>query len=84
MYATTNNNIIREHKRNINIFKGVNELIGFEGLYNILHHMKKLNKYHKHISLGMFSNLSIIKRYKLKKIQLQVLYNHMLFNGYIK
>ena len=83
-WCNRSNSIVREHKRNMNIFEGVNKIIGFEGMYNILHHMRKLNKYHKHISLGMFSSLSIIKRYKLKQIQLQVLYNHMLFNSYIK
>ena len=84
MYTIVSNNVVREHKRNVNILQGVNDIIGFEGLYNILYHMKKLNKYNKHIRFGLFINLSVIRCYKLNNIQLQVLYNHMLFNGDIK
>ena len=81
MYANETNNIIREHKRNVNILEGVLIIVDIK---HIKHHMKKLNKYHQHISLGMFSSLTIIRQYKLKTIQLQVLYNSMYYNGYIK
>ena len=81
MYATTNNNIVREHKRNMNILDGVMLIVDIK---HIKHHMKLLNRYHQHITLGMFSSLSIIKQYKLKNIQLQVLYNSLYYNGHIK
>ena len=81
MYATTNNNIVREHKRNVNILEGVMLIVDIK---RIKHHMKLLNRYHQHITLGMFSSLSIIKCYKLKTIQLQVLYNSLYYNGHIK
>ena len=81
MYAMNNNNIVREHKRNVNILEGVLMIVDIK---HIKYHMRKLNTYHSHISLGMFSNLSIIKVYNLKAIQLQVLYNSLFYNGYIK
>ena len=81
MYATTNNNIVREHKRNMNILDGVMLIVDIK---HIKHHMKLLNRYHQHITLGMFSSLSIIKQYKLKNIQLQVLYNSLYYNSHIK
>ena len=81
MYATTNNRIIVEHKRNVNILEGVLLIVDIK---NIKHHMRLLNGYHEHITLGMFSCLSIVKQYKLKSIQLNVLYNNLLFNSYIK
>ena len=81
MYAITNNRIIVEHKRNLNILEGVLIIVDIK---HIKHHMKKLNKYHQHISLGMFSSLSIVKQYKLKTIQLTILYNSMYYNGFIK
>ena len=81
MYANVSNNIVREHKRNLNILEGVMLIVDIK---HIKHHMKLLNRYHQHISLGMFSSLSIIKQYKLKNIQLQVLYNSLYYNGYIK
>ena len=81
MYATTSNSITREHKRNVNILDGVLLIVDIK---RIKHHMKLLNRYHQHISLGMFSSLSIVKQYKLKTIQLQVLYNSMYYNGFIK
>ena len=81
MYATTSNSITREHKRNLNILDGVLLIVDIK---RIKHHMRLLNKYHQHISLGMFSCLSIVKQYKLKTIQLQVLYNSMYYNGFIK
>ena len=81
MYATTTNNITIEHKRNLNILEGVLLIVDIK---HIKYHMKKLNKYHSHISIGMFSNLSIIKQYKLKDIQLQILYNNLYYNRYIK
>ena len=81
MYANQSNNIVREHKRNVNILEGVLLIVDIK---RIKHHMKKLNRYHQHITLGMFSNLSIIKVYKLKTIQSQVLYNSMYYNSHIK
>jgi len=81
MYSINNNNIVIEHKRNINILEGILLIVDIK---NIKHHMKKLNKYHQHISFGLFSNLSIIKQYKLKDIQLQILYNNLYYNRYIK
>ena len=81
MYATTENNIIREHKRNVNILEGVLLIVDIK---RIKHNMKLLNNYHSHITFGMFSNLSIIKVYNLKAIQLQVLYNNLYYNSYIK
>ena len=81
MYATTENTITREHKRNLNILEGVLIIVDIK---HIKHHMKKLNSYHQHISLGMFSNLSIVKVYKLKVIQLNILYNRLYYNGHIK
>ena len=81
MYANQENNITREHKRNLNILEGVLIIVDIK---HIKHHMKKLNSYHQHISLGMFSSLSIIKQYELKTIQLQVLYNSLYYNGFIK
>lgn len=81
MYSINNNNIVIEHKRNLNILEGVLLIVDIK---HIKYHMKKLNKYHSHISIGMFSNLSIIKQYKLKDIQLQILYNNLYYNRYIK
>ena len=81
MYATTSNNITREHKRNVNILNGILLIVD---IANIKYHMNKLNKYHKHVSFGMFSKLSIVKQYKLKNIQLCVLYNNLYYNGFIK
>ena len=81
MYSINNNHIVKEHKRNLNILEGVILIVDIK---NIKHHMKKLNKYHSHISFGLFSNLSIIKQYKLKDIQLQILYNNLYYNSYIK
>ena len=81
MYATTSNNIVREHKRNVNILQGVLMIVDIK---RIKHHMRLLNGYHQHITLGMFSCLSIIKVYKLNTIQLNILYNSLYYNGYIK
>ena len=81
MYSNQENSITREHKRNINILEGVLLIVNIQRIKN---HMKLLNSYHNHISFGMFSNLSIIKSYNLKSIQLQVLYNSLFYNGYIK
>ena len=81
MYVNQENNITREHKRNTNILDGVLIIVNIQRIKN---HMKVLNSYHNHISLGMFSNLSIVKVYNLKAIQLQVLYNSLFYNGYIK
>ena len=81
MYATSNNTIVKEHKRNMNILDGVLLIVDSK---HIKHHMRLLNGYHQHISYGMFSKLSIIKRYKLKTIQLEILYNSLYYNGFIK
>ena len=81
MYATTKNSITREHKRNLNILEGVLLIVDIK---RIKHHMKLLNRYHQHISLGMFNSLSIVKQYKLKAIQVNILYNSLYYNGYIK
>ena len=63
MYSTSNNTIVKEHKRNMNILEGILLIVDIKA---IKHHMRLLNGYHQHISLGMFSSLSIIKQYKLK------------------
>ena len=84
MYTSYNNRVTREHKRNIEILEGINNIINFEGMYNILYHMKKLNKYTPHIRFELFINLSVIRCYGLNKIQLRVLYNNLLFNSHIK
>ena len=81
MYAMNNNQIVIEHKRNMNILEGVMLIVDIK---HIKHHMKLLNRYHQHITLGMLSSLSIIKQYKLKNIQLQVLYNSFYYNSHIK
>ena len=81
MYANQTNNIIREHKRNLNILDGVLIIVDIK---RVKYHMRKLNKYHQHISYGMFSNLSIIKQYNLKAIQVNILYNSLYYNGFIK
>ena len=81
MYSNQENSITREHKRNLNILEGVLIIVNIQRIKN---HMKVLNSYHNHISLGMFNNLSIVKVYNLKEIQLQVLYNSLFYNGYIK
>ena len=81
MYSTSNNTIVKEHKRNMNILEGILLIVDIKA---IKHHMRLLNGYHQHISLGMFSSLSIIKQYKLKVIQLEILYNSLYYNGFIK
>ena len=81
MYTMTSNIIVREHKRNINILQGVLCRIDVK---RVKYHMKQLNKYNQHIKFELFSNLSVIRCYGLNNIQLQVLYNNLLFNGYIK
>ena len=81
MYTMTSNNIVREHKRNINILQGVLCRIDVK---RVKYHMKQLNKYNQHIKFELYSNLSVIRCYGLNNIQLQVLYNNLLFNGYIK
>ena len=81
MYINQENSITREHKRNMNILEGILLIVDIK---HIKHHMKLLNSYHQHISLGMFSNLSIVKVYNLKSIQLNILYNSLYYNGYIK
>ena len=81
MYSNIENNITREHKRNLNILDGVLIIVDIK---RIKYHMRLLNGYHQHVSFGMFSHLSIIRCYNLKTIQLQVLYNSLYYNGYIK
>ena len=80
-YTSYNARLVQEQKRNQSIY---NDILLIVDINNIKYHMHKLNKYHKHISCGMFSNLSVIRCYGLKTIQLQVLYNKLLYNGYIK
>ena len=80
-WCNRSHSIVREHKRNLNILEGILLIVDIK---HIKYHMKKLNKYHSHISIGMFSHLSIIKQYKLKDIQLQILYNNLYYNRYIK
>ena len=82
MYATTNNRIIVEHKRNKALLDNV--VLNKVNFPRIKHHMRLLNGYHQHITFGMFSNLSIVKVYKLKPIQLNILYNSLYYNGHIK
>ena len=81
MYINQENSITREHKRNLNILEGILIIVDIK---HVKYHMRKLNTYHQHISLGMFSNLSIVKVYNLKSIQLNILYNSLYYNGYIK
>ena len=81
MYVNQENNITREHKRNLNILEGILIIVDIK---HVKYHMRKLNNYHQHISLGMFSNLSRVKVYNLKSIQLNILYNSLYYNGYIK
>ena len=81
MYVNQENSITREHKRNLNILEGILIIVDIK---HVKYHMRKLNTYHQHISLGMFSNLSIVKVYNLKPIQLNILYNTLYYNGYIK
>ena len=81
MYINQENSITREHKRNLNILEGILIIVDIK---HVKYHMRKLNTYHQHISLGMFSNLSIVKVYNLKTIQLNILYNSLYYNGYIK
>ena len=86
-YTSYNNRVVQEHKRNVNIYYGVLDVIinkDTKGMKNIKHHMIKLNKYHKHIPYELFINLYVVKCYRLKPIQLRVLYNSLLFNGHIK
>ena len=78
MYATTNNRITQEHKRNTLI---LNDVLLLVDINNIKYHMNKLNKQVKHIHYRLFINLYVIKQYNLNNIQLRVLYNNMLFNG---
>ena len=81
MYINQENSITREHKRNLNILEGILIIVDIK---HVKYHMRKLNTYHQHISLGMFSNLSIVKVYNLKTIQLNILYNSLYYNGHIK
>jgi len=81
MYSNQENSITREHKRNMNILEHILLIVDIK---SIKHHMKLLNGYHSHISLGMFSSLSIMKQYKLNVIQLEILYNSLYYNGFIK
>ena len=87
MYTMTSNRITQEHKRNINIYYGVLDVIinkDTNGMKQIKYHMIKLNRYNKHIRFELFINLSVIRCYSLNNIQLRVLYNNLLFNGHIK
>ena len=81
LYTSYNKRIVREHKRNLLI---LNDILIIVDIVNIKHHMKVLNKQVKHIHYELFINLYVIKQYKLNNIQLRVLYNNLLFNGYVK
>ena len=81
MYTMNNNDIVREHKRNMNI---LNDILLLVDINNIKYHMNKLNKQVQHIHYRLFINLYVIKQYKLNNIQLRVLYNSLLFNSHIK
>jgi len=80
-YTIKNNQVVQEHKRNINILQGVLCRIDIK---RVKYHMIKLNRYNKHIRFKLFVNLSVIRCYGLNNIQLRVLYNNLLFNGHIK
>jgi len=80
-YTSYNTRIVREHKRNVLI---LNDILMIVDINNIKYHMHKLNKQLENIPYELFINLYIIKQYKLKNIQLRVIYNNLLFNGYIK
>ena len=73
--------LIEEYKRNVLI---LNDILLIVDIKRIKHHMKLLNKYTHHIRFELFSNLSVVRCYGLNNIQLRVLYNNLLFNGYIK
>ena len=81
MYTSTSNRVTREHKRNQVI---LNDILMNIDIRHVKYHMKKLNKYNKHIRFELFINLSVIRCYGLNNIQLRVLYNNLLFNGDIK
>ena len=81
LYTSYNKRIVQEHKRNLLI---LNDILIIVDIVNIKHHMKVLNKQVKHIHYELFINLYVIKQYKLNNIQLRVLYNNLLFNGYVK
>ena len=87
MYTMRTNRVVVEHKRNLNIYYGVLDVIinkDTNGMKLIKYHMIKLNRYNKHIRFKLFVNLSVIRCYGLNNIQLRVLYNNLLFNGHIK
>jgi hypothetical protein len=73
--------LVEEYKRNILILDNILMIVDIK---HVKYHMHKLNKYTPHIKFGLFSNLSVIRCYNLNNIQLQVLYNNLLYNGYIK
>ena len=81
LYTSYNTRVVQEHKRNTLI---LNDILILVDIKNIKYHMHKLNKQLEHIPHELFINLYLIKQYKLNKIQLRVLYNNLLFNGYIK
>ena len=81
MYTSYNQRLVREHKRNVII---LNDILILIDVKSIKHHMKQLNKYTPHIQFKLFSNLSVVRCYGLNTIQLRVLYNNLLYNGYLK
>ena len=81
MYTSYNQRIVREHKRNVNI---LNDILLMVDIKRIKHHMRLLNKYTPHIRHKLFINLSVVRCYGINTIQLRVLYNNLLYNGYIK
>ena len=80
-YTTYKSRVVEEHKRNMNILDGILLIVDIN---NIKYHMLKLNRYNKHIPYKLFINLYVVKCYRLKPIQLRVLYNSLLFNSHIK
>ena len=81
MRTSYNKRLVEEHKRNTLILDNILLIVNIK---RIKYHMYKLNKYNKHIRFELFVNLSVIRCYGLNTIQLQVLYNNLLFNGYLK
>ena len=81
MRTSYNKRLVEEHKRNTLILDNILLIVNIK---RIKYHMYKLNKYNKHIRFELFVNLSVVRCYGLNTIQLQVLYNNLLFNGYLK
>ena len=81
MRTSYNKRLVEEHKRNTLILDNILLIVNIK---RIKYHMYKLNKYNRHIKYRLFVNLSVVRCYGLNTIQLQVLYNNLLFNGHLK